>query len=139
MSRRSGADEPHIAYFNMGPWPFYCGFTTSKKAFAKEMERLGVDPVPPFFGAAHANATVHYLEKDGCPTMIVTMVKPGKRSTEQVAGLLAHEATHVVQELWAQLGEREPGREAEAYLVQMIVQCCLQIVYKTGRVRKSEP
>lgn len=133
------SEEPCIAYFHMGPWPFYCGFTTKPKAFRLEMERLKIKPAPDFTASTHANATTHFLEKDGVLTAVITMQNPKSRSIEQVAGLLAHEATHVVQEVWEQFGERQPGKEAEAYLVQHIVQCCLQVAYKTGRVRKSEP
>ena len=130
--------EPYITYFNMGPWPIYVGFTQSKKGFAKEMKRLGITDCP-FIANDHSNASAHYLTKDGALTCIITMDKRKGRMIEQVAGLIAHEATHVAQELWAHIGERNPGREAEAYLVQMIVQCCLQQACNTGRVRKTEP
>jgi len=131
-------DTPCIPYFNMGQWPLYVGFTTSRKAFAREMKRLG-HPGIAFLAGDYANATMHTLEKDGCLTCIIAMEKPTGRSAEQVAGMVAHEAMHIVQELWSQIGEKEPGREAEAYLVQQIVQCCLQEAWKTGRVRKAEP
>ncbi len=131
-------DEPHIAYFNMGPWPIYVGFTTSPKRFAREMKRLGCEGVASL-ASDHANATTHHLIKDGSATAIIAMQKDKKRSPEQVAALIAHEAVHVAQELWSNIGERTPGREAEAYLVQMIVQCCLQEVLDTGRTRKEAP
>ena len=133
--------DPCIEYFNMGPWPFYCGFTTSKKKFKAEMARLGIDPAPDFVTTDHANATTHFLERRSCLTAIIAMPKPkgDKHSPEQIAGLLAHEATHVAQELWRSIGEKRPGDEAEAYLVQHIVQCCLQIAYNTNRVRQTEP
>ena len=134
------SDTAHIDYFNMGPRPLYCGFTTSRKAFRKEMKRLAVSPLPDFHGSTHANATTHFLHaKDGGFTTIITLDKPKGRTPEQIAGLIAHEATHVAQELWTNIGEREPGKEAEAYLVQAIVQNCLQVAMKTGRVRKTEP
>jgi hypothetical protein len=132
------SDAPHITYFNMGPWPLYFGFTQSKKAFAKEMKRLSIEGVD-FLASDHANATVHSFTSSGCLTCVMTMGKVKDKSPEQVASLIAHEATHVAQELWAQIGERQPGREAEAYLVQMIVQCCLQIACKTGRERSTSP
>lgn len=131
-------DEPHITYFNMGSWPIYVGFTTSPKAFAKEMKRLKCGDVA-FLSTTHADATTHFLVKDGSSTCIITMRKAKDKSFEQRAGLIAHEAMHVVQELWSNIGEREPGKEAEAYLIQMITQCCLQEALNTGRVRKTEP
>lgn len=131
-------DEACIDYFNMGPWPMYLGFTQSKKAFAKEMKRLSVVNVS-FLSSDHANATVHILEKDGALTCIIAMEKGKGRSPEQIAGLIAHEAMHIVQELWSHIGEKVPGREAEAYLIQHIVQSCLQIACDTGRTKKTEP
>lgn len=134
------SDRPEISYYSMGAWPFYVGFTMSPKAFKKEMKRLAIDDPPSFLGSTHANATTHILEKGGTLTCIITMEKQGKdRPIEQIAGLLAHEAVHVVQELWHNIGERSPGSEAEAYLVQMITQCCLQDALGTGRVRSSYP
>lgn len=131
-------DKAHINYFNMGPWPVYVGFTTSEKAFKREMKRLKVDGVP-FIMNDHSNASAHYLTHEGDLTVIITMQPVGDRPVEQVAGLIAHEAVHVAQELWDNIGERNPGREAEAYLVQMITQCCLQDALKTGRSRKEAP
>lgn len=131
-------DKPHIAYYNMGAWPLYVGFTTSAKAFNREMKRLNVKPAPAFISPG-ANATMHTLEKEGTRTCIIAFQKPTGRSVEQVAGLLAHEAVHVAQELWEAIGETQPGREAEAYLVQQIVQCCMQNALSTGRTRKEAP
>lgn len=131
-------DAACIDYFNMGQWPIYVGFTTSRKAFAREMKRLSCGKVD-FLSTTHANATTHTLTKDGTLTFIIAMEKQGERSVEQVAGLVAHEATHVAQRLWEQIGESRPGDEAEAYLVQMITQSCLEIALKTGRTKKAEP
>lgn len=134
------SDEPHITYFNMGQWPLFVGFTTSKKAFTKEIKRLAVPRPVPFMGSGLASATTHYFVKDGTTTCIITMAKFGKKKpVEQIAGLIAHEAVHVAQELWCAIGEKEPGREAEAYLVQMITQCCLQEALDTGRCQKGAP
>jgi len=131
--------EPHITYFNMGPWPIYVGFTQSKKAFAKEMKRLGIAGNP-FIANDHSTATMHTLESasDHGLTCIIAMRKM-KASPEQVAALIAHEAVHIAQRLWANIGETKPGWEAEAYLVQMIVQCCLQEINKSGLERATSP
>jgi hypothetical protein len=129
--------EPHIDYCHMGPWPIYVGFTTSKKAFAKEMKRLDAGKTA-FLARSGANATTHHLRKDNSTCCIITLDKTGG-STEQIAALIAHEAVHVAQELWENIGEDSPGRESEAYLVQHIVQFCLQIALDTGRTRKTNP
>lgn len=131
--------EPNVEYFHMGQWPLYIGFTMSQKAFKKEMKRLNVDKPAKFLASDNANATTHYLKSDGVLTCIITMHDPKSRPVEQVASMIAHEAVHVAQELWEQIGEDNPGREAEAYLVQYITQCCLQVALDTGRERKSAP
>jgi len=131
--------EPHISYYGMGQWPIYVGFTKSPKAFRKEMKRLKVSNPPSFLANDHSNAATHFLVHEGKTTCIITMHPPGDRPIEQVAGIIAHEAVHVAQELWDNIGEREPGKEAEAYLVQMITQCCLQDALDTGRCRKEAP
>lgn len=48
-----------------------------------------------------------------------------KLNNTQVFAVLAHEAVHVKQRLYEYIGEREPGRESEAYLVQSIAQFCM--------------
>lgn len=131
--------EAHIRYCNMGPWPGYVGFTTSAKAFQRELKRLAVPEKVAFMGSPRANATTHFFEKDGSTTAIITIGKPKSVSFEQYAAMIAHEAVHVVQMLWRDIGEKEPGDEAEAYAVQHIVQFCLQEAYKTGRERKLIP
>lgn len=133
-------DAPHIDYFNLGPWPIFVGFTMSPEAFAKEMERIGLQDAPTFISNSHSHATTHLFDNDDALTLaIITLSGIKGRSKEQVAGLIAHEAVHVGQYLWERIGEREPGREAEAYLVQQITQECLQIIWNTGRTRSIEP
>jgi len=131
--------EAFVSYCNIGPFPGYVGFTTSAKAFQREVKRLKVPEPPKFLASDRANATTHFLEKDGATTAIITIGKPKGVSFEQYAGLIAHEAVHVAQMLWSDIGEKAPGDEAEAYLVQHIVQFCLQEAYKTGRERRLIP
>lgn len=134
-------DKPCIAYLNMGPWPVYVGFTTSEDDFQREMKRLGVEGSIDFLGHGRAHATTHTLENAGSLCIVIAMEAPTrKRSREQYAALLAHEAVHVVQGLRDELSRSEPlGHEAEAYLVQQIVQECLQMAWDTPRKRRTAP
>lgn len=131
-------DEPHITYFNMGPWPIYVGFTKCPEAFSKEMARLKIDDIN--FVNSGANATMHAFRKGGGGdlTCIITLATSGKNRA-CVAALIAHEAVHVAQELWDSIGEHNPGREAESYLIQMITQCCLEELWKTGSKDRCKP
>ncbi|MEN6624536.1 MAG: hypothetical protein ABFD50_23690 [Smithella sp.] len=38
-------------------------------------------------------------------------------------GCISHEATHVSDRVWNYIGERAPGKEANAYLVEWIAEC----------------
>jgi len=113
-----------VHYFHMGAYPVYLGFCTDPAAFAKEVKRLKVDADTPFLVRASAKATLHAFERKGELNFIVCM-DPKGITQEQIAALLAHEAVHAAQMLWEHIGETRPGEEAEAYLVQYIVQRCL--------------
>lgn len=132
-------DKPCIDYFNMGQWPVYVGFSTSQKAFRKEMKRLKIKDVS-FVARETADATTHFLTRGSEFTFIITMPPRRKRSYSQYAALVAHEAVHVAQYMQECLNHSEPfGKEADAYLVQHIVQHCLQIAFKENLVKSSEP
>lgn len=136
--------KPRIHYLNMGPFPVFVGFTTSPADFHHEMKRLDVaDPPSSHLGRESANATTHYLTSPNNKLTCIIVMPPHKRNgatREQYASLLAHEALHVVQEMRSELNQNEPFcRETESYLVQQIVQECLQIAWKTNRVRSTAP
>jgi len=40
---------------------------------------------------------------------------------------LTHEAMHTARDIWQHLGEDEPGREAEAYLIGWITDCIWRV------------
>ncbi len=141
MSKKKRVDKPHIRYVNMGPWPCYVGITTSADNFATEMKRLGVDGVE-FLGHANANATLHTLVNRGslCCILAIQPFKPKQRTKEAYAALVAHEAVHVVQAMRDELSRgAELGAEAEAYIVQHIVQEALQLAFGSSMVRRTEP
>jgi len=46
------------------------------------------------------------------------------RSDQDITpGLMAHEATHAARDIWERLSEDQTGCEADAYLVEWIVNC----------------
>lgn len=125
-------DKPCVRYFNMGPWPVCVGFTQDPRAFAREMKRMKIGDPPSFVASDHANATMHSFERHGRDLAIIITLPKTKHSYAQIAALLAHEAVHVAQAMWDWLGESAPGKEAEAYLVQHILQGCLYEVDRKG-------
>ena len=71
----------------------------------------------------HAHATLHTWKGRNGLACVVCLRPPAKGiSIEQIAGLLAHEATHVWQYYREWIGENEPSKEFEAYSVQAITQ-----------------
>jgi ribosomal protein L30E len=126
-----------VHYLNTGPWPWYVGFTIEEAAFQREMKRLRVKDAGPGVKSG-SNAATHHLV-NGSTNMAIIVMNPPKRhvSKEQYASLLAHEAVHVVQNMREKLGDL--GSEAEAYLVQQIVQEGLAIAWKTGLRTRKEP
>lgn len=126
-----------MKYLNMGPWPGFVGLCFDEKVFAAEMKRIGIKQSVPFLGSHLADATIHHFVHQGVSTYILTLGSCKGKSKELVAGLVAHEAVHIIQNMKKDLGKL--GKEAEAYLVQMIVQETLQILWKSNNVRVHTP
>jgi len=49
------------------------------------------------------------------------------KSKKKDIPIITHEATHIARRVWEFLGEEITGIEADAYLVEWIVKCCLEI------------
>lgn len=124
----------HIRYADLGPFPFYCGFTTNPMRYVREMTRLGI-PDPPPFVSPGTDATAHLLTSAllAATTIVclnrTRMLKP---HPAQLAAMLAHEAVHVKQNLMDAIGERAPSIEFEAYIVQGATQFFIN-EYMAGR------
>lgn len=140
MPKKKEKDAPCIEYVHMGPWPNFVGFTVDSEAFEKELARLEIPPQP-FIARSGANATTHYFVKGRTQVTIVCMQAPHLRiSPEAYAALVAHEAFHVIQYMREDLNQNEClGREAEAYLMQHLVQEFLQIAKYRNRSRRIHP
>lgn len=130
-----------VEWANMGQWPVYLGFTMSPNDFTEALKQMDVEQEVPFLGRSGTNATTHIFECRGDLTFIIALEKPSRRhSKEQVAALIAHEALHVVQHMTRELAQGNRfDDESEAYLLQHIVQHCLQIAWNTGRARSTVP
>jgi hypothetical protein len=65
-------------------------------------------------------ACVHVLERkdDGPPAVVVCINVTRGDDVIRSLSLLAHEATHVKQELMRVIGEKTPSDEFEAYVIQ---------------------
>lgn len=125
----------------MGPWPGFIGFCFDEKVFQKELNRLGITEKCDFLAHRHAAASLHhFVGKSGQVVYLMTLGSVKGRSKEMVAGLVAHEAMHIIQGMQKDFaGGNTLGAEAEAYLIQMIVQDALQFLWKSNKVRRLEP
>jgi len=94
---------------------------TSEKMYWRQHRKLSKRwPAPHWVSEGHA-AMHKYDQKHGSPLIVVCIDDKTRRAVE-VAGLLAHEAVHVKQQLMRYVGEAEPSDEFEAYVVQNITQ-----------------
>lgn len=102
--------------------PYLC-LCLSSAEFDAAIKHLGVK----FSGrwiTDGADATTHHMTcKSGSASVVcIDAESAATRGPIEVSGLLVHEAVHVWQEYCEGIGEREPGREQEAYAVQSIAQ-----------------
>lgn len=107
---------------------------TTEDGFTKVLKHLQIPKGqrPPFVNNWHSDATAHYFENRGERTksVVVCVANFEKKSPPQIAGLLAHEATHIWQQIKDDYGERNPSPEFEAYSIQSITQQLLTEFYR---------
>jgi hypothetical protein len=120
--------KPCIHYFNTGAWPVIFGFTDSVADLQREFKRMNCTDAPsPLFPEGKDGST-YILSSDGTRALIVCIPKSRKVSRNVMTALVVHEATHVWQEVCREMGEEEPGAEIEAYAIQWITQCILEVM-----------
>ncbi len=108
LSRRIGPDGPHLC------------LCLSEDEYLKVVRKLKA-PNPREWLANNAHATAHAFFHESNGLCLVVCLDLSKNfSLEDVAGLLAHEATHVWQEHVSHIGEHAPGKEQEAYAIQAV-------------------
>lgn len=108
-----------IYWIDLGPWPPACVIIENKASYRRFMrQQCGKDvQMQPFPG--HNSGLCQKLES---PTSCIMMIVVGTQDDQiELAGTLAHEAAHATRWLFAHIGEKEPGQEAEAYLIEHIV------------------
>jgi len=110
-----------VIWIERGWQPVHIGFCPSRKAWRREMKRLGIkgEAYPESDGRA-----VTFDHKDGTVLVLVTVRDGSEKEHDQaeIAGIIAHEATHAWQRVRLTMGETEPSAEFEAYAMQAIFQ-----------------
>lgn len=105
--------------------PVHVFYVSNKKSWKKEMKALDVDEPWP----STAGRCTFIGKKDKEARIYITIPKYKKHSKEQVAGLVAHEATHAADFIFQEIGETFPSAEFRAYLTQYITQGVLEEMY----------
>jgi len=113
-----------------GHLPCNIGYCTGEKAFHREWRDLTDDPIETPWCDVNGARVWRFPEPKAnrYHTYLICLRYDETLSWPCIAALVAHEAVHVAQYLWEAIGEDTPGREAEAYFVQAIVQEILQII-----------
>jgi hypothetical protein len=105
------------------PLPVQLALFVDEKSYFHEMRRLKINGADEFV-SRDANACCHYFVNDRTGFTYVTVCvdreKVSGKSGVEIAALIVHEAVHVWQECAEYLGEKNPGREFEAYSIQHI-------------------
>jgi hypothetical protein len=110
--------------------------TTEKAARAAWKKYSNPGEVWPLDGKGDRSAwTVSFPGNNGLhPTFLIWVCLDLEKSKDSwVAGVVAHECTHVAQYLWEQIGEQEPGKEAEAYLIGLMTCEILEHLWGSDR------
>lgn len=116
--------------------PYYYGLCLDEADFRRELKKLKVpkDQWPPFLASQSANATAHFFESDdGGRSCIITLGSAKGRGAAQVHAMLVHEAVHLWQEIRADIGEKHPSSEFEAYAVQALSQRLIEAYSEAKR------
>lgn len=117
-----------MIWIEAGFLPIEIAFCPSKKAWDRHVARLVTGEVRQYPDTP-GMATTFY--GDSWPRSVVTVGNTEGISTAQIIGLLAHEATHVFQQIKQQMRETEPSIEFEAYTIGGITQGLVNAYQKT--------
>ncbi len=115
-----------IHWIDLGQWPPALAVVSDKRAYQKFMLKhcdTKVNDFPPRNGGLCRKMV------DGTDCIFLIVVGP-QSDPINLACTLAHEATHAMRWIFEQIEEREPGVEAQAYLVEHILRGGLNALAK---------
>jgi hypothetical protein len=124
MKKRKKKPEP-MPHLRIGCFPFVLRYCDSQEQYDAEVPALSVNykPGENFLQSHHAAAAHRLYDKDGDVSFLITVNSEYMRTLARPVqyGLLAHEALHVIDELYAHIAEKQHGDEFTAYQLQEIV------------------
>lgn len=99
----------------------YLCLCTTEAEFLKELKRTKVPTPWPSFLDDDALAQTHFIvTAKGNRVSFVCIDENKDLDSIQIAGLLAHESSHICYEYFRFIGEAEPSNEFQAYAVQQV-------------------
>lgn len=101
----------------------YMALVTSEDQYLQALKHCNLSPIDTWISTPQADATTHFLEDANKDVVAIVAIRvPPERTGIAIAGLLVHEAVHIVQHYFAHIGEHNPAAEQEAYAVQNVAQ-----------------
>jgi len=126
-----------VTWFSPGPWPWKIGFTDDEKEFRRFLKDFNIEDDSSFVKFEYGGVCHSYTCKEGL-MVIITLRLPGNARSAETAGVVVHEVTHAMQELWDYVGETSPGQEAEAYTMQQYVTLILADIAERKKKRRNK-
>lgn len=104
--------------------PYYIGLCVSEDQFQSELKKLGVPAQNwPDWVSRHKGGATHTFEQKKTGNLCALIcVRSKSKDPNAIVGVLVHEAVHVWQHIREEIGETDPGKEFEAYSIQIISQ-----------------
>lgn len=118
-------------WFENDTYPFHYSIATNKNEFNQLQKNL-FGKILNKWDKSTSGRLYHFIN-NGKSAYIVGLIITDKISFHQILGLLVHEVTHIIQNVWIDIGEEKPGKECEAYLLQSIFQCLMNELYPNAK------
>ena len=119
----------HVYWGNPGHMPSRYGFVR-RKDYRKALKKLGCEPHP----TPNSDACVELFCVNNTDVCLFSIDEDLVDSSSDVAviGMVTHEAVHIFQFMCADVGEKDPSPEFEAYTIQAITQHLLWAMEEAG-------
>ena len=108
----------------------------SDRKAEKIMNGFGLDCDP-----INCHAQTSYIRdnKTGAGFHLVVMRTPVDTPHWQESGLLCHEAVHIAERYFEEIGEEQPGEEERAYVVQSVASLLIDEHFKWKKRKLESP
>jgi len=126
------------AWVNYAVYPMHLAIVDNQDDLNAIWDHLDINEQDRHLPSGKATTFNYINHKSGHIASVVFLSDKLSWNPYSVAGVAAHEAMHVVQDLWNHIGERKPGAEAEAYLLQSIVDEIMTFIEEKHPHRKRK-